>query len=94
MAGLRLSAEARGSRAVCTERYKKPSDDRPRCLENPRPEGAESYLTGNAALHFPLSQDSISVSLVRRDNFEPLRRDIFPQRQGLAWVYQTLGKYG
>jgi hypothetical protein len=32
---------------------KKPSDDRPRCLENPRPEGAESTLTENAASPFP-----------------------------------------
>jgi hypothetical protein len=27
---------------------KKPSDDRPSCLENPRPEGAELTLTENA----------------------------------------------
>jgi hypothetical protein len=53
MAGLRLSAEARGSRAVCTERYKKSSDDRPRCLENPRPEGAESYLNWERCSLFP-----------------------------------------
>ena len=31
---------------------KKPSDDRPLCLENPRPEGAESTLTENAASPF------------------------------------------
>ena len=30
----------------------KPSDDRPPCLENPRPEGAESTLTENAASPF------------------------------------------
>src|ERR1039458_10075567 len=29
-----------------------PSDDRPLCLENPRPEGAESTLTENAASPF------------------------------------------
>ena len=37
--------------ALCTAR-KKPSDDRPPCLENPRPEGAESTLTENAASPF------------------------------------------
>ena len=31
---------------------KKPSDDRPLCLENPRPEGAESTLTENVASPF------------------------------------------
>ena len=31
----------------------KSSDDRPPCLENPRPEGAESTLTKNAASPFP-----------------------------------------
>src|SRR5712691_11007654 len=39
------------SRCVYTD--KKTSDDRPRCLENPRPEGAESTLTENAAPPFP-----------------------------------------
>jgi hypothetical protein len=37
--------------ALCTAR-KKPSDDRPSCLENPRPEGAESKLTENAPSPF------------------------------------------
>jgi hypothetical protein len=31
---------------------KKPSDDRPLCLENPRPKGAESTLTENAPSPF------------------------------------------
>ena len=37
--------------SLCTER-KQPSDDRPPCLENPRPKGAESTLTENAASPF------------------------------------------
>jgi hypothetical protein len=37
--------------ALCTE-PKQSSDDRPPCLENPRPEGAESTLTENAASPF------------------------------------------
>ena len=37
--------------ALFTEQ-KQSSDDRPPCLENPRPEGAESTLTENAASPF------------------------------------------
>jgi hypothetical protein len=37
--------------ALCIARNQ-PSDDRPPCLENPRPEGAESTLTENAASPF------------------------------------------
>src|SRR5271169_1028422 len=37
--------------ALCTA-WKPSSDDRPPCLENPRPEGAESTLTENAASPF------------------------------------------
>jgi len=37
--------------ALYTE-SKQPSEDRPPCLENPRPEGAESTLTENAASPF------------------------------------------
>jgi hypothetical protein len=38
--------------ALCTYTDKKTSDDRPGCLENPRPKGAESILTENAASPF------------------------------------------
>src|SRR5437899_10655531 len=39
--------------ALCTENQKQSSsDDRPPCLENPRPEGAESTLMENAASPF------------------------------------------
>ena len=37
--------------ALCTA-LRKSSDDRPPCLENPRPEGAESTLTENVASPF------------------------------------------
>ena len=37
--------------ALSTE-WKQSSDDRPSCLENPRPEGAESTLTENAPSPF------------------------------------------
>ena len=47
------------------------SDDRPPCLENPRPAGAESTLTGNALLHFTLSQDK-STSQPKGQDLKPL----------------------
>jgi hypothetical protein len=46
-----LSSAGADPLALCTAR-KKPSDDRPPCLENPRPKGAESTLTENAASPF------------------------------------------
>jgi len=46
-----LSSAGANPLALCTAR-KKPSDDRPPCLENPRPEGAESTLTENATSPF------------------------------------------
>jgi len=52
-----LSSAGADPLALCTAR-KKPSDDRPRCLENP-PEGAESTLPENVAspFHAELRQD-------------------------------------
>jgi hypothetical protein len=47
----RLSSAGAYPLALCAEK-KQPSDDRPPCLENPRPEGAESTLTGNAPSPF------------------------------------------
>jgi hypothetical protein len=47
----RLSSAGAYPLALCTEK-KQPSDETPPCLENPRPEGAESTLTENAASPF------------------------------------------
>ena len=50
----RADAKQRGSkpsRAV-QSKQKQASDDRPSCLENPRPAGAESTLTENASSPF------------------------------------------
>src|SRR5216683_4494348 len=47
----RCSAAREPILSRCTE-WKRSSDDRPPCLENPRPEGAESTLTENAASPF------------------------------------------
>src|ERR1700740_238733 len=41
------------SRAVRTAQYQSHRTIDPQCLENPRPEGAESTLPGNAAPPFP-----------------------------------------
>ncbi len=46
-----LSSAGANLLALCTER-KRSSDDRPPCLENSRPEGAESTLTENAPSPF------------------------------------------
>ena len=53
--------------ALCIARQE-PSDDRPPCLENPRPEGAESTLTENAPspFHAEPRQDSLLQRLTVR----------------------------
>jgi hypothetical protein len=45
---------------------KKPSDDRPSCLENPRPEGAELTLTENAVFPFHAEPSMCSRSIRAR----------------------------
>ena len=51
--------------ALCTE-PKQSSDDRPPCLENPRPEGAESTLTENVASPFQAEPTQISLNISAR----------------------------
>src|ERR1700739_3948568 len=46
--------------ALCTE-PKQSSDDRPPCLENPRPEGAESTLTENAPSPFHAEPKQLDI---------------------------------
>jgi hypothetical protein len=46
IAGLVSNADAHGSRAVCTEYQISHRTIDPECLENPRPEGAETYTNG------------------------------------------------
>src|ERR1035437_8551065 len=55
-----LSSAGANPLALCTAR-KKPSDDRPPCLENPRPAGAESTLTENAASPFHAEPKHLDV---------------------------------
>ena len=47
-----MSSGAGGSPLALQDKGKKSSDDRPSCLENPRPAGAESTLTENVASPF------------------------------------------
>jgi hypothetical protein len=51
--GFSTSPAVHDSRAVRTAQKQSHRTIDPRCLENPRPEGAESTLPGNAASPFP-----------------------------------------
>src|SRR6266849_943153 len=51
--GFKVTTQAHDSRAVRIAQHKSHRTIDPQCLENPRPEGAESTLTGNAASPFP-----------------------------------------
>ena len=51
--GLKVTTQAHDSRAVRTAQHKSHRTIDPQCLENPRPEGAESTLTKNVASPFP-----------------------------------------
>ena len=50
--GFELTTAPHDSRAVSTAQHKSHRTIDPQCLENPRPEGAESTLTENAASPF------------------------------------------
>jgi hypothetical protein len=52
--------------ALSTE-WKRSSDDRPPCLENPRPEGAESTLTENALSPFHAEPKQFRLRRSRRN---------------------------
>jgi hypothetical protein len=54
---------------------KKLSDDRPPCLENPRPEGAESTLTENAASPFHAEPKHPSIQALK---VKPRENEIAP----------------
>jgi hypothetical protein len=51
--GFKVTTQAHDSRAVRTAQHNSHRTIDPQCLENPRPEGAESTLTKNAASPFP-----------------------------------------
>jgi hypothetical protein len=55
------------------------SDDRPPCLENPRPEGAESTLTENAPSPFHAEPRHVKE---RGLGFRPVQRPGSAPRQG------------
>jgi hypothetical protein len=74
---------------------KKPSDDRPPCLENPRPEGAESTLTENAPSPFQAEPRHYSCSS-SYNNCRYKETFDFQRPYGLVrWIYYVLqnGQY-
>jgi hypothetical protein len=75
IAGLAVNAEVHGSRAVRTAPHKSHRTIDPQCLANPRPEGAESTLTENAASPF-----SAEPRHHRVDRRAPYRKDVDSER--------------
>src|SRR5438874_1940343 len=74
----RLSSAGSYPLALCTAR-KPSSDDRPPCLENPRPEGAESTLTENAASPFhaePKHLETNKLDPRERKSYEKAYREL------------------
>ncbi len=69
---LMLSSAGVYSLALCTA-TNKPSDDRPPCLENPRPEGAEPTLTENVPSPFHAEPRHAAHRLIRlsSESFPP-----------------------
>jgi hypothetical protein len=67
--GFKVTTQAHDSLAVRTAQRKSHRTIDPQCLENPRPEGAESTLTGNAASPFPAEprHDQITADLAKGD---------------------------
>ncbi len=61
--GFKVTTQAHDSRAVRTAQHKTHRTIDPQCLENPRPEGAESTLTGNAASPFPAEPRHIRLQI-------------------------------
>jgi hypothetical protein len=54
------------SLALHTDDQKESSDDRPACLENPRPAGAESTLTENVASPFQAEPRHLALDIALR----------------------------
>ena len=73
-----LSSAGANPLALRTAR-KKPSDDRPPCLENPRPEGAELTLTENAPP--PFQAEPKHLHLCRAKGVLTSHSDLFAFRR-------------
>ena len=77
-----LSSAGAHPLALCTA-LRKSSDDRPPCLENPRPEGAESTLTENVASPFHAEpRQPFDMALADKRFFVASCRHL---RRHLAW---------
>ena len=71
--GLAVTTEAQDSRAVGTARHMSHRTIDPQCLENPRPEGAESTLTENVAspFHAEPRQHQVWRAVAQTENCPP-----------------------
>src|SRR5580700_225407 len=84
--------------ALCTA-LRKSSDDRPPCLENPRPEGAEPTLTENVVSPFHAEPRHIATTLqesmlhsrsygtYRSRNDTPIHRYTWRVYSALKWAF-------
>jgi len=61
---------------------RKSSDDRPSCLENPRPAGAESTLTENASPPFDAEPRQVSIAVSSTTVFKTLPRIRYSPKLG------------
>ncbi len=82
--GFKVTTQAHDSRAVRTAQHKTHRTIDPQCLENPRPEGAESTLTGNAASPFPAEHDLLQIVTVGLGS--PLGREVAPREVGAVFA--------
>jgi len=93
--GFKVTTQAHDSRAVRTAQHKSHRTIDPQCLENPRPEGAESTLTKNAASPFPA--EPRQYHSMRTPWFGPekcdLTRTVIPDSSRLAWPAANLHLY-
>jgi hypothetical protein len=70
--GFEVNTAAHDSRAVSAAQHQSHRTIDPQCLENPRPEGAESTLTENAASPFQAEPTHIRTSAIMLSGNSPV----------------------
>jgi hypothetical protein len=85
-----MSSSAGGSSLALHTDRRESSDDRPSCLENPRPEGVESTLTENAASPF---QAEPAQSMYAEFSMKPINTAVPPGRNSLV-AFSGNPRYG
>jgi hypothetical protein len=71
-----MSSSAGGSSLALHTDGRKSSDDRPSCLENPCPAGAELHQRRTLLLHFTLNHDRRTTRIVATDEIKAKIREI------------------